>query len=141
MIPQQTAIFGRRQSSLAFQARTAPAPSETEPVHFVDTICANGDWLHLRSQQRVPRLPPGKVIVLQEGMLAVDAMPAKGKLQVLEFLVPGDVVSASTLLLTPGVSLRSISNVSLVSLDPPAADRGVSGHDYWSFLNAQCMYQ
>ena len=26
-------------------------------------------------------------------------------------------------------------------LDPPAVDRAVPGHDYWSFLNAQCMYQ
>ena len=76
-------------------------------------------------QQRVPRLPAGKVIVLQEGTLAVDAMPATGKLQVLEFLVAGDVVSASTLLLTPGVSLRAISNVSLVSLEPPGVDRAV----------------
>lgn len=141
MIPRQSAIFDRSLSTLAFQPPITPAPDETELARFVDTICANGDWLHLRSQQRVPRLPPGKVIVLQEGMLAVDAMPAKGKLQVLEFLVAGDVVSASTLLLTPGVSLRAISNVSLVSLDPPAVDRAVPDDDYWSFLNAQCMYQ
>jgi CRP-like cAMP-binding protein len=140
MIPRQTAIFDRSHSTLAFQPPVTAVPDETERARFVDTICANGDWLHLRSQQRVPRLPPGKVIVLQEGMLAVDAMPAKGKLQVLEFLVAGDVVSASTPL-TPGVSLRAISNVSLVSLDPPAVDRAVPGHDYWSFLNAQCMYQ
>jgi CRP-like cAMP-binding protein len=141
MIPRQTAIFDRSLSTLAFQPPVTPVPDEPEPDGFLDTICANGDWLHLRSQQRVPRLPPGKVIVLQEGMLAVDAMPAKGKLQVLEFLVAGDVVSASSLLLTPGVSLRAISNVSLVSLDPPAVDRAVPGHDYWSFLNAQCIYQ
>jgi CRP/FNR family transcriptional regulator len=141
MIPRQTAVFDRSLSTLAFQPPITSVPDETERARFLDTICANGDWLHLRSQQRVPRLPPGKVIVLQEGMLAVDAMPAKGKLQVLEFLVPGDVVSASTLLLTPGVSLRAISNVSLVSLDPPAVDRTVSDHDYWNFLNAQCMYQ
>jgi CRP/FNR family transcriptional regulator len=119
----------------------SPAPDEAEVAQFVDTICAKGDWLHLRSQQRVPLPPAGKVIVLQEGMLAIDAMPAKGKLQVLEFLVAGDVVSASTLLLTPGVSLRAITNASLVSLDPPAVDRPVPGHDYWAFLSGQCMNQ
>jgi CRP/FNR family transcriptional regulator len=116
-------------------------PDETEVAQFVDTICAKGDWLHLRAQQRVPLPPAGKVIVLRKGMIAIDAMPAKGKLQVLEFLVAGDVVSASTLLLTPGVSLRAITNASLVSLDPPAVDRAVPGHDYWTFLNAQCMNQ
>ena len=141
MIARQTAIFDRSLSTLAFQPPITAVPDETERDRFLDTICANGDWLHLRSQQRVPRLPPGKVIVLQEGMLAVDAMPAKGKLQVLDFLVAGDVVSASSLLLTPGISLRAISNVSLVSLDPPGIDRTVAGHNYWSFLNAQCMYQ
>jgi hypothetical protein len=26
-------------------------------------------------------------------------------------------------------------------LDPPAVDRAVPGHDYWAFLNAQCMNQ
>lgn len=107
----------------------------------MDAICANGDWLHLRSQQRVPLPPAGKVIVLREGMIAIDAMPAKGKLQVLEFLVAGDIVSASNLLLTPGVSLRAITPASLVSLDPPAIDRAVPCHDYWTLLNAQCMNQ
>ncbi len=74
-------------------------------------------------------------------MLAIDAMPAKGKLQVLDFLVAGDVVSASTVLPTPGVSLRAITSASLVSLDPPAVDRAVAALDYWMFLIAQCWNQ
>ena len=73
-------------------------------------------------------------------MLAIDAAPAKGKLQVLDFLVPGDVVSASTVLPTPGISLRAITSASLVLLDPPAADR-LPAHDYWRFLIAQCLNQ
>jgi len=81
------------------------------------------------------------VIVLREGILAIDAMPAKGKLQVLDFLVAGDVVSASTVLPTPGVSLRAITSATLVSLDPPAVDRAVPAHDYWTFLIAQCLNQ
>jgi CRP-like cAMP-binding protein len=138
---RQTTIFDRSRPTLILQSPPSPVPDETEVTQFVDAICATGDWLHLRSQQRVPLPPAGKVIVLREGMIAIDAMPAKGKLQVLEFLVAGDVVSASTLLLTPGVSLRAITSASLVSLDPPAVDRAVPGHDYWTFLNAQCMNQ
>jgi len=138
---RQTTLFDRSLPALALQSPVSREPDETEVARFVDTICAKGDWLHLRSQQRVPLPPAGKVIILREGLLAIDAMPAKGKLQVLEFLVAGDVVSASTLLLTPGVSLRAITNASLVSLDPPAIDRAIPGHDYWAFLNAQCKNQ
>src|SRR5229473_1307268 len=105
-----------------------------EVARFVEAICGKGDCLHLRPQQRVPLPPAGKVLVLREGMLAIDAMPTKGKLQVLDFLVAGDVVSASTVLPTPGVSLRAITSASLVSLDPPAVDRTVPAHDYWTFL-------
>ena len=97
-------------------------------ARFVDmSLCANGDWLHLRSQQRVPRPPAGKVIVLQEGMLAVDAMPAKGKLQVLDFLVAGDVVSASPFFPRPGSRCERSAMCRLYLLDPPAVDRAVAG--------------
>jgi len=112
-----------------------------EVARFDEAICGKGDCLHLRPQQRVPLPPAGKVLVLREGMLAIDAMPTKGKLQVLDFLVAGDVVSASTVLPTPGVSLRAITSASLVSLDPPAVDRTVPAHDYWTFLIAQCLNQ
>lgn len=118
-----------------------PAFSESEVSRFIGDICADGDCLHLRSQQRVPLPPPGKVVVLREGMLAVDAMPAKGKLQVLDFLVAGDVLSAATVLPAPGVSLRAITRASLVCLDPPSVNRGMPSHDYWSFLIMQCHDQ
>jgi CRP/FNR family transcriptional regulator len=110
-----------------------------EVARFVEAICGKGDCLHLRPQQRVPLPPAGKVLVLREGMLAIDAMPTKGKQQVLDFLVAGDVVSASTVLPTPGVSLRAITSASLVSLDPPAVHQTVPAHDYWTFLIAQCL--
>ena len=140
MNPRQMTLVDSSRPTLLLQSLASPAPDETEVSRFVETICGQGDCLHLRPQQRVP-LPPGeKVIVLREGMLAVDAMPAKGKLQVLDFLVAGDVVSASAVLPTPGVSLRAITSASLVSLDPPAVDRAVPA-DYWTFLIAQCLNQ
>src|SRR5690348_8260991 len=77
-----------------------PVPKSAE-ISFLDEIRGQADCLQLRPQQRVPLPPAEKIIVLREGMLAVDAMPAKGKLQVLDFLVAGDVISASTVLSTP----------------------------------------
>ncbi|MBR0842118.1 Crp/Fnr family transcriptional regulator [Bradyrhizobium liaoningense] len=114
---------------------------ESESATFVDNICSHGDCLHLRQQQRVPLPPPGKVVLLREGMLAIDAMPAKGKLQVLDFLVAGDVLSAATVLPTPGVSLRAITCASLVCLDPPSVNQVVPSHDYWAFLLMRCHNQ
>src|SRR5438270_13113855 len=90
----------------------------SEPAHKLDSsrlneICASGDCLHLRAQQRVPPPPPNKLMVLREGMLAVDATPEPEKLQVLDFLVAGDLVSAATLLPAAKISLRAITSASL----------------------------
>jgi len=116
-------------------------PDKTEASHFFRQICAEGECLHLRPQQRVPVPPADKMIVLREGMLAVDAMPTKGKLQVLDFLGAGDVVSVSTVLPTSRVSLRAITNASLVVLDSPESSRTVLFQDYWTFLMARCTSQ
>jgi phage terminase large subunit GpA-like protein len=73
-------------------------------------------------------------------MLAVDAMPTKGKLQVLDFLVAGDVVSASTVLPTPRVSLRAIWAWG-EGFQGWLVDRGVIAHAYtedqaWKAIDA-----
>jgi CRP/FNR family transcriptional regulator, anaerobic regulatory protein len=141
MIPRQMALVDDSRPTLLLPSAPSAARNETEGGRVVEAAFAQGDCLHLRPQQRVPLPPPEKVIVLREGMLAIDAMPAKGKLQVLDFLVAGDVVSASTILPTPGISLRAITSASLVSLDHPAVDRAVPAHDYWTFLVAQCLNQ
>jgi CRP/FNR family transcriptional regulator, anaerobic regulatory protein len=141
MNPRQMTLVDGARPTLRLQSAASSAPDETEVARFMEAVCGQGDCLHLRPQQRVPLPPVEKVIVLREGMLAIDAMPAKGKLQVLDFLVAGDVVSASTVLPTPGVSLRAITSASLVVLDHPAVDRAVPAHDYWMFLIAQCLNQ
>jgi CRP/FNR family transcriptional regulator len=141
MNPRQMTLVDDSRPTLVLQSSAGSARDDTEGTRFVEAAFAQGDCLHLRPQQRVPLPPPEKVIVLREGMLAIDAMPAKGKLQVLDFLVAGDVVSASTILPTPGVSLRAITSASLVSLDHPAVDRAVPAHDYWTFLVGQCLNQ
>ena len=138
MNPRQIMLVDNSRPTLL---QSAASPALSEVARFLEAVCGQGDCLHLRPQQRVPLPPANTVIVLREGMLAIDAMPAKGKLQVLDFLMAGDVVSASTVLATPGVSLRAITSVSLVSLDPLAADRAAPDHEFWTFLIAQCFNQ
>ena len=138
---RQMTIVDGSWSTPTLQSTMSPMLDETEVSRFVKVIGAKGDCLHLRSQQRVPLPPAGRVLILREGMLAIDAMPAKGKLQVLDFLVAGDVVSASSVLPAPGYSLRAITRASLVSLDPPAVDRSIPAQDYWAFLVARSLNQ
>lgn len=138
MNPVQVCSIGSPGPTRLLQPDADP-PSEASA--FLDAICGKGSCLELRPQQRVPLPPADKVIVLRHGILAIDAMPAKEKLQVLDFLVADDVVSASTVLPAPSISLRAITHASLVSLDPPAANEVVPAHDYWTFLVMQCWQQ
>jgi CRP-like cAMP-binding protein len=115
-------------------------PDKTEASRFFSQVCAEGECLRLHPQQRVPVPPADKMIVLREGMLAVDAMPTKGKLQVLDFLGTGDVVSA-TVLPTARVSLRAITTASLVLLDSPESSGTILVQNYWAFLMARCTNQ
>src|ERR1700730_13372564 len=72
----------------------SPPPNQNDDARLIDAICAYGDCMHLRPQQRVQLPPTEKLVILNEGLLAIDAMPEKGKLQILDFLVAGDLVTA-----------------------------------------------
>ncbi len=113
----------------------------TSAFRLFEEICAHGDVLWLRPQQRVPPPPEDKVIVLREGMLAVDAMPAKEKLQVLDFLSAGDVVSTSTIFSTSRISLRAITKAALVAVAPQELYKDLSLDDYRHFLVRRCFNQ
>jgi CRP/FNR family transcriptional regulator, anaerobic regulatory protein len=140
MNPAHVVLDGASRPERLLQAEVSPVPERAE-FPFLEAIRGQADCLLLRPQQRVPLPPAEKIIVLREGMLAVDAMPAKGKLQVLDFLVAGDVISSSTVLSTPGISLRAITRASLISLDSPTTDSTRPAHDYWAFLIMQCWKQ
>jgi CRP-like cAMP-binding protein len=74
-------------------------------------------------------------------MLAVDATPELEKLQVLDFLVAGDIVSAMTAFPTNKISLRAISSSSLVALDPPEASADPLVHAYRASLMQRAFHQ
>jgi CRP-like cAMP-binding protein len=119
----------------------SPPPNQNDDARLIDAICAYGDCMHLRPQQRVQLPPTEKLVILNEGLLAIDAMPEKGKLQILDFLVAGDLVTAPIVVRTPGVSLRAITSAVLVSIDRRAIDLDPLAHDYWAFLFTRCQNQ
>jgi hypothetical protein len=47
-----TFVHGSQQTLLRRAA--CPAADETKVARFVETICAEGDWLHLRSSAKDP---------------------------------------------------------------------------------------
>jgi CRP/FNR family transcriptional regulator, anaerobic regulatory protein len=117
----------------------SPPLDQSEDARLIEEIHRRGECVRLRPQQRVSLPPADKLVVLREGVLAIDAMPTKGKLQILDFLVAGDVVTAAVVLCSPGVSLRAITSASMVSLDYRAIDLDQSVDHYREFLFAQCQ--
>ncbi|RBP07138.1 CRP-like cAMP-binding protein [Roseiarcus fermentans] len=108
---------------------------------LLESLCAQGDRVVLNAQQSLPLPLADKVIVLRDGMLAIDAMPAKGKLQVLDFLLAGDVVSSSKILSARKVSLRAITRSSAIVLQPLDLSPTALEPECWRFLVEQCFNQ
>jgi CRP/FNR family transcriptional regulator len=116
-------------------------PDDKAPIRLFEAFCEQGASLLLRPQQRIPLSINDKMFVVKEGMIAIDAMPAKGKLQVLDFLIANDAFSSSAIFSTSKVSLRAITGTALVAIEPPEYYHAVPASDYWSFLIEQCVRQ
>jgi CRP/FNR family transcriptional regulator, anaerobic regulatory protein len=136
--PHNKLVNNARGMSLMKLAASPPL-DQNEDAWLIDMIYRRGECVHLRPQQHAFLPAPEKLLILRDGLLAVDAMTAKGKLQILDFLVAGDVVTAATVLRSPGVSLRAITSASLVSFDYRAMGLDLPAPEYWGFLFAQCQ--
>lgn len=119
----------------------AVASYPEEVAHAIESDCEQGELIQLQPQQRVPLRKTDGALILKEGMLAIDAMPEKGKLQILDFLMAGDVVSPSIVLPTPRVSLRAITKAALVSVNPPETCYVASANVYWTSLVGRYLNQ
>ena len=93
--------------------RTEPPRQVTARTTEVIENCE--EVIHLRRQQRLAPSAASKhsVLVVREGMLSIDVTLAKGQRQILDFLMPGDIVSLSAPLSNPAVSLRAITSAAL----------------------------
>ena len=64
MNPRQITLVDSSRPTL-LQSEASPAPSEVM-ARFLESVCGQGDCLHLRPQERVPLPPANTVIVLRE---------------------------------------------------------------------------
>src|ERR1700753_412575 len=117
----------------------APAPSKS--AFTFDGLCSLGRLMNLAPQQRAVFSKREQVAILREGMLAVDAAPIKEKLQVLDFLVAGDVVTAPIIQRAPGVSIRAITPARVILLDDSAIECEPRPEQYWASLFGRCQRQ
>jgi CRP/FNR family transcriptional regulator, anaerobic regulatory protein len=81
---------------------------------WVGEVCRKR--IELRPQQRLSRsqLLDETLLAVEEGVVALDAVPVKGQRQILDFLMPGDVVSLSGSQFILTVSFRALTNSTLV---------------------------
>ena len=119
----------------------SPPSPRREEVNLLDKLWAHGKQISVRPQQRILLPDADEILVLRDGITAVDAAPTKGKLQVLDFLVAGDVVTAPIIRRVLGLSLRAITPARIISFDSGVIDQDLHAHDFWAFLFAQCQRQ
>jgi CRP/FNR family transcriptional regulator, anaerobic regulatory protein len=79
-------------------------------------INACSELVYLQPQRRLANtlMADRCVIAVREGTLAIDAILPRGRRQILDFLLPGDVVSTCALLSSTNVSIRAITKSSLI---------------------------
>ncbi|HEY7643995.1 MAG TPA: Crp/Fnr family transcriptional regulator [Hyphomicrobiales bacterium] len=119
----------------------------TVPLHcFLSQIEPQGEHIDLRPHQRFLHNNANRdLIAVLEGTLAIEAILPTGRRQILEFLLPGDVVTTTSLPLPPifpAVSIRAMTKASAVCLDHRAtaqADR--VPEEYWEMLFVQMQTQ
>jgi CRP/FNR family transcriptional regulator len=120
---------------------SSPHSPRGDDADFLDKLWVYGNQISLRPQQRVLLSDADEFVVLRDGLLAVDATPTKGKLQVLDFLVPGDIVTAPIIRRAPGLAVRAITPARIISLDSALLEQNVPPQDFWAFLFSRCQHQ
>jgi CRP/FNR family transcriptional regulator len=112
-------------------------------TRLIATFDAWCERIFLRPQQRLATsvMSNRRMLTLGEGILAVEAIPAKGKRQILDFLLPGDVLSAFNFLPSPTISIRAITGSCLIYLGEDSPDVSDMAPDCWELLFAQSQFQ
>jgi CRP/FNR family transcriptional regulator len=114
--------------------------------YFISQIESFCQFTDLRPQQRlVHGIASRKIIAVREGALAIEAVLPNGRRQILDFLLPGDIISTSSLLanpVVPVVSIRAMTEASLVCADHGATPQnGIIPEEYWETLSIQSQAQ
>jgi len=88
--------------------------------------------IDLRPHQRLPLsvATTGGVLVIREGRMSIEVIPAPDQRNILDFLMPGDIVPHLVWPLPRAVSFRAVSRTSLLRIETsavPADDRYAFG--------------
>jgi CRP/FNR family transcriptional regulator len=75
--------------------------------------------IELRPQQRLPLsvAATGEVLVIRDGQVSIDVIPAPDQRSILDFLMPGDLVPHLVWPLPRAVSFRAISRTTLLRIE------------------------
>jgi CRP-like cAMP-binding protein len=105
------------------------SPILTRPLGSVHlpTLLAIGERsaatpIDLRPQQRLPQsiATPGELLLVRDGQMSIDVIPAPDQRSILDFLMPGDVVPHLVWPLPRAVSFRAISRTTLLRIESTA---------------------
>jgi CRP/FNR family transcriptional regulator, anaerobic regulatory protein len=99
--------------------------------------------IQLRPQQRLAHSANsrGHLLAVREGVLAIDVTPSKAERQILDFLMPGDMVLEDAYLSSYRVSVRAITGASLISVTDLDAIRSDVKPEIWKCLFDQAEAQ
>jgi len=80
--------------------------------------------IELRRYNRLSRslVSSETVVQVHDGVLALEAVPAGGRRQILDFLMPGDAIPASVGVTSPGFFLRALTKATLEKRSSAATD-------------------
>jgi CRP-like cAMP-binding protein len=112
-------------------------------VRLIDALGEGGERISLRQQQRLGRAaaPDNGFLAVNEGVIAIDVFPTKEHRQIVDFLMPGDIITTASWLARTGVSVRAISNASLICFNQEAIDARVEDFEKWRLFLAQSQAQ
>jgi CRP-like cAMP-binding protein len=104
---------------------------------------ASEEPILLRPQQRLTRtvISSRRPLAVREGVLAIDIVPGNRQRQILDFLMPGDLVPTSEYLCSGEVSIRALTAASMIRPHTEETTRPDTGPQGWEVLFGQLQSQ
>ena len=110
-------------SQLRRYAAQAIGGELSQPAPMIGAVAEVGQRIELRRQNRLNRslVSSENTLRVLDGVLALEAVPAGGRRQILDFLMPDDTIPAAIAVTFSGFFLRALTNASLESRSAAAS--------------------